>query len=144
MSEFVPPEALIDDLPLRLQVIAERLRVLVLGAEPGAIERVRAGWNVIGYDVPTRRGSAFFAWLMPQRQHVHLGFRQGVLLDDPDGLLGGDAKLARWVTLQAGDEVDEVGLASLVREAARIARLSPAERRAHAEDRSLQEGALGD
>jgi hypothetical protein len=124
-ADQLPPEALLAGLPEPMVTIAGRLRSLVRSTVPGAVERVRPGWRVIGYDVPLGRGrTAFFAWVMPQFEHVHLGFPRGVLLTDTDGLLGGagEAKLARWLTARRLDEVDEDAYRGFLEEAASIAR----------------------
>jgi hypothetical protein len=121
--DTIPPEALLADYPPSHAVIAERLRAIVKDAAPEAIERVRSGWRLIGYDLPIKRHGAFFAWIWLEPEHVHLGFPRGVLMDDPRGAMrgAGITKLARWLTYEPGDPVDD-GLASaLVREAARVA-----------------------
>ena len=106
-----------------MRVIAERLRTIVKRATPEATERVRLGWRLLAYDLPIKRHGAFFAWVFPERKHVHLGFPKGVLMDDPRDMLKGDGvtKYARWVTFVPGDEFDEPMLAELVLEAARVA-----------------------
>jgi hypothetical protein len=104
--------------------LAISLGELVRAAVPDAVERVRPGWRVIGYDVPIgRRRTAFFALVMPQREHVHLGFPRGVLLRDPEGILegAGVTKLARWVTARSAGDIDVERFAALVREAAALA-----------------------
>ena len=80
---------------------------------------------------------------MPEPVHVHLGFVYGILMDDPDRLLEGRIPRARWVTRVPGEDIDEARLAWLVREAARVALLSPAERLAASFDRELR-GRPGD
>lgn len=116
-------EALLEGYPPPLREIAQRLRSIVAGAAPDAIERVRPGWRLIGYDLPVRRHGVFFAWVWPEPEHVHLGFPNGVLMDDPDGVMkgAGVTKKARWLTFQAGDRIDEGLAARLVEEAARVA-----------------------
>jgi hypothetical protein len=104
------------------------LRALVRRAVPDAIEAVRPGWRLIGYDVPAGRRSAYFAFVMPEAQHVHLGFEYGVLLDDPGGALQGLGRQVRYVTLRQSDEISERVLESLVRQAARLATLSRSQR----------------
>jgi len=125
-SESLPPDALLAALPAPMPELARSFGALVRSAVPEASERVRAGWGVIGYDVPVgRRRTAFFAWVMPQREHVHLGFPRGVMLRDPDSLLqgAGVTKLARWVTARAPDEIDVERFSALVVEAAAIAQI---------------------
>ena len=142
--EPIPPEFFLTRYSPQTQAIANRLRALVRTAVPEAIEKVRSGWSVVGFDLPlgTRR-TAFFAWVMPERQHVHLGFVRGVLMEDPEDLLSGRGitKQARWLTFDAIDEIpslEETAIA-FTRQAARIAGMSRAERAAFEMDRELAE-----
>lgn len=138
----LPPEALLDGYPEPIVDLGERLRALVQATIPGAIEAVRPGWRVIGYDLAVGRRTAFFAWIMPQAVHIHLGFPQGVLFDDPDRRLAGvgETKRARWLTLAPGDRLPTALYAGFLREAARIAGLSSSERGLILLDRELRAG----
>jgi hypothetical protein len=104
---------------------------------PDAVEKVRWGWHVIGYDLKAGRRSVFFAWVMPQAEHVHLGFPYGVFMADPERQMDGAGitKRARWLTFEPGSRVDATGLGDLIREAARVSLMSPSERFAVALDR---------
>lgn len=119
----IPPEILLDEVPVELGRIGERLREIVRAAVPGVVERVRPGWRIIGYDLPLPRGTTFFSWILPQQEHIHLGFVHGVALEDPRHLLQGQpgVKLARWTTFIVGDEPDEVALRELLIDAALVA-----------------------
>jgi hypothetical protein len=121
-TEFVPPEALLEGLPEPMPDLAHRLRVLVRRAEPDAVERVRPGWRVIGYDIPVGRRLRFFAWIWAQPEHVHLGFPRGVLLADPNRLLSGDGvtKQARWLTVRLASDIDRAAFEALVHAAAAL------------------------
>ena len=124
--DSIPPEALLEGLPEPMPALAQTLRALVRHAEPQAVERVRPGWRVIGYDIPTgRRRSAFFAWIWAQPEHVHLGFPRGVLLADPERLLAGDGvtKQARWLTVRTDAEIDAEAFEELVHAAVAAASL---------------------
>ena len=136
---MIPPEALLADFPPGNAAIAERLRTIVKDAVPHAIERVRPGWRLIGYDLPRRRGTTFFAWIWPQPEHVHLGFPLGVVMRDPDERMAGAGitKQARWLTYDSVDDVDEVVARRLVDEAVRVASMSHDERRAVLIDREV-------
>ena len=120
-----PPEALLEDYPPSMVALANGLREVVLAAVPDAIERVRPGWRLIGYDVPVGRRTAYFAWIMPERVHVHLGFPRGVLLDDPHDLMDGRGitKAARWFTLTVPADLGDPALAAFARSAADLGRL---------------------
>jgi hypothetical protein len=124
----LPPEALLARFPPERVATAEELRSLVRRVVPDAIERVRPGWGLIGYDLPIGRRTVYFAFVWPEVEHVHLGFEYGIHMDDPDGLLQGTGRKVRWVTLTGPDDLDEARLERLVREAARIAAMSRGER----------------
>ncbi|MBI3744960.1 MAG: DUF1801 domain-containing protein [Chloroflexi bacterium] len=127
------PEVFLAEFPGPLREIADGLRGVVARAVPAATERVRWGWRIIGFDLPVGpRRSVYFAWIMIEPAHVHLGFPQGVLMADPGGLMSGAGitKKARWVTLATAQQPAAAALAGLVREAARIATLSRGERAA--------------
>jgi len=129
--EPIPPEALLADYPPPIRDIGEWLRGVVRRATPGAIERVRPGWRLIGYDIPNGRRTTYFAMIWAEPIHVHLGFQQGVLMADPDRRLEGRGitKQVRWLTLVPGrSRPTESVLAGLVREAARVATLTRGER----------------
>jgi len=127
MAESLPVEAFLDGYPPPLRDLAERLRSIVLEAVPDVSERVRVGWRLIGYDLPVGRRSVYFAWVFPEAEHVHLGFVNGMLIDDDSGVLtgAGITKRARWLTFAPGDSID-VDLATRLvlaaEAAARIAR----------------------
>ena len=131
-----PPEALLAPYPPGHQEVANALRRLVKRAVPDAIERVRPGWGLIGYDVPFGRRTRYFAFIWPEPEHVHLGFEHGVLMDDGDGLLQGMGvtKQVRWLTFQTVDDIPPTA-GELVREAVRVAVMSRSERLARLMDR---------
>ena len=131
-----PPEALLAAYPPGHQTIANELRRLVKHAVPDAIERVRPGWGLIGYDVPFGRRTRYFAFIWPEPQHVHLGFEHGVLMEDPDGLLqgAGVTKQVRWLTFETVGDIPPTA-ADLIREAVRVAVMSRSERLARQMDR---------
>jgi hypothetical protein len=125
----IPPEALLADHSPERRALANALRDIVRRAVPDAIERVRPGWGLIGYDVPVGRRTRYFAWIWPEPEHVHLGFEHGVLMDDPHRLLKGRGvtKQVRWLTFQHIDEIPSEA-PDLVREAVRVATMSRMER----------------
>ena len=135
----MPVEALLADFAPNRVATAERLRRLVLDAQPDAIERVRPSWRLIGYDLPRRRGTTFFAWIWPQPEHVHLGFPLGSVMADPDGVMAGAGvtKQARWLTYESVEDVDEGIARRLLDEAVRVAGMSHEERHAVLVDRAL-------
>jgi hypothetical protein len=141
----LPAEALLAGYPEAIADLADQVRSIVRAAVPTAIEAVRPGWRLIGYNVPIGRRAPYFAWIMVQLEHVHLGFPQGVLLGDPRAELEGVGitKRARWLTAQPGGDLAEERYLRFAREAARVAGLSASEKEAIDNDRAGRRG-LGD
>ncbi len=130
LPEDAAVAALLADYPPSMRTEARWFRELVHASLPDAIERVRAGWRIIGYDVPAGpRRTRYVAWIMVEREHVHLGFPHGVLMQDPDGLMEGRGitKRARWITAVPGRRPRQADVADLLLEAVRAATLSRAE-----------------
>jgi hypothetical protein len=124
-------EQFLANYPPPMQRIAESLRSLIRQAVPEAIERVRLGWRLIGFDVPDGRRHRYFAYISPEDEHVHLGFEYGVLLDDPAGLLQGAAlrlRKVRYLTYRPHDLIPEPPVLELIGQAARVATMSRGQR----------------
>jgi hypothetical protein len=139
-----PPEAFLAGYPEGIRALAETLRAVVRRAAPDAIERVRSGWRLVGYDLPVGRRTVYFAWVAPEPIHVHLGFQHGTFMADPERRLEGAhlrLKKVRFTTYEPGDTIPEDAMIELTREAARLASMSREERFALALDRdSTPEG----
>ena len=121
----MPVEVFLDGFSPAHRAIANELRSIVKRAVPEATERVRVGWRLIGFDLPVGRRSAFFAWVFPELEHVHLGFPAGVLIDNPNRVMSGAGitKRARWLTYSTGDRIDAALATRLVLVAEAVARL---------------------
>lgn len=137
MIEVGPADALLESYPAPIREAAERLRAIVSATVPDAIERVRWGWRIIGYDVRVGNRTRYFAWIGPEPKHIHIGFQQGVLMTDPDRRLEGAhlrLKTVRYLTFTSVDQIDDREVIAFVREAVRLASLFRAERLALASD----------
>ncbi|HSL75839.1 MAG TPA: hypothetical protein VK867_02770, partial [Candidatus Limnocylindrales bacterium] len=79
----------------------------------------------------------YFAFVMPENEHVHLGFAHGWAMADPDGLLRGDGitKRVRWLTFDDAADIDIGCCIELVREAADVAAMTRGERELRSMDR---------
>jgi hypothetical protein len=144
-DEAIPPEAFLSAYPDEIRALAETLRAVVRRATPDAIERVRSGWRLIGYDLPVSRRSVYFAWVAPEPIHVHLGWQHGIFMTDPDRMLEGAhlrLKKVRFTTFRPGDTIPEAALVELTREAAGLAAMSREERLALTLDRDWEPEAL--
>lgn len=117
--------------PTPIAAHAQRLRELVVEAVPSAVERLRPGWRLIGYDLPITRHGTYFAWVSPETGHVHVGWQVGTLMADPRGLLRGAhlrLKKVRYLTYGPGDRIASRVVLDFTRDAARIAAMSRGER----------------
>ncbi|MFL5682870.1 MAG: DUF1801 domain-containing protein [Chloroflexota bacterium] len=134
----LPAEVFLEGYDERIRALAETLRSVVRRAVPDAVERVRPGWRLIGYDLPVGRRSVYFAFVAPEPVHVHLGFEHGIFMADPDRRLEGAhlrLKKVRFTTYEPGDTIPEEAMVELTRDAARIAAMSREERFALLMDR---------
>jgi hypothetical protein len=133
MIDAIPIEAFLEAYPEPIRIAANRLRALVGQVEPGAIERVREGWRIIGYDIRLGRRTRYFAWIGPEPRHVHIGFQRGVLMADPNHRLRGAhlrLKNVRYLTFTSADQIDDQEVVAFIREAVRVNSLSRAEQQA--------------
>src|SRR6185503_10053486 len=96
----VPPEEILKGHVEEIRALAEKLRLIVRGAAPDAIEAGYPGWKLIGY-----RSPHYFCFIAPQRDHVRLGFEHGHRLADPDELLESMGKQVRFVRLAPGKRI---------------------------------------
>jgi hypothetical protein len=136
--EPLPPELLLESYSPGIRKAVDRLRAVVKRAVPDAIERVRPGWGLIGYDVPVGKKTRYFAFVWPEPEHAHLGWEYGIWMDDPEHILrGAHIKLrkVRYVTYEPGEAIPEATLVEYTRHAARLATMSREERMARELDR---------
>lgn len=96
-----------------LQLLAQAARKRIRLAVPHAVERVRLGWKLIGYNAP-----AYFAFIAFEREHIRIGFEWGVLLADPGGLLEGAGSQVRHLSIQRVGELRNPAVTDLLRAAA--------------------------
>lgn len=132
MRDAQPAEFPLDTFPTAIRDTGLSLRALV----PGSVETVRTGWRWIAYSLPDGRRVRNFAWIGPERQHIHLGFEHGTLLADPEHLLQGAQerlKKFRYLTFEPEIDIDEAILVDYLERAAELAVLPSGVRRVLAE-----------
>lgn len=133
MIDELPVEVFLERYPSAIRDTGLRLRELIRIAVPDAVEGVRSGWSWIGYGLPDRRAKRTFAWIGPERKHIHLGFQNGVLLADPDRLLHGAEerlKQFRYFTFAPQLNLEDEVILDFLRRSADLALLPAAARRA--------------
>jgi hypothetical protein len=136
VTDEQPAEFLLDGYPPAIRETGRALRNLILRTVPGTVETVRPGWRWIAYSLPEARRVRNFAWIGPERKHIHLGFEHGILLSDPDRILhGAEERLRqfRYFTFEPSIYLDEAILVDFIRRAADLATLPASARRAIAE-----------
>jgi hypothetical protein len=92
----VPPEQILDRFDPKVVALANRVRRLVLGMIDGVTEYGMPGWGLIGF-----RRHGYFAFIQPMADHIRLGFEHGAALPDLGGLLEGDGKQVRYVSIRS-------------------------------------------
>ena len=138
MDEPEPVELLLDDYPAAIRASGLTLRSLISRTVPGTVETIRPGWRWIAYSLPEGRRVRNFAWIGPERKHIHLGFEHGTLLADPGRLLHGAEerlKQFRYFTFEPSIDIPEAILADYLRRAADLATLPTGVRRSLALER---------
>ena len=99
----------------RARRLTEAARRRILRVVPEAVEKLRPGWGLIGYNAP-----AYFAFIAPGRDAVRIGFEWGVMLSDPNRLLEGGGSQVRYVTVRSSRDLGSLAVAELLRAAAAI------------------------
>jgi hypothetical protein len=136
MTDGLPAEFLLDDFPPAIRDTGRALRSLILATVPGAVETVRPGWRWIAYSLPDGKRVRNFAWIGPERKHIHLGFEHGTLLADPEHVLQGAQERLRkfrYFTFEPAIDLDEAILVDYLHRAAELALLPSAARHALAD-----------
>lgn len=110
-----------DDLVARLdpeiEQIARSLRTLILRLDPEAVEVVRLGDNAASFGLGTKKMSEAYAYIMPKKGYVNLGFYNGAALADPAGLIEGTGKRLRHVKMYSSEDADRPELRRLIESA---------------------------
>ena len=133
MNDAPPAEFLLDGFPPAIQATGRTLRALVFSTIPASVETVRPGWRWIAYSLPEKGRVRNFAWIGPERRHIHLGFEHGTLLADPEHILqGGQERLKkfRYLTFEPAIDIDEAILVDYLQRAAELAVMPSGARRA--------------
>ena len=148
MNDDLPAQFLLDGYPPAIRETGRALRSMIFATVPGTVETVRSGWRWIAYSLPEKGRVRNFAWIGPERKHIHLGFEHGTLLADPEHLLHGSQERLRkfrYFTFEPAIDIDEAILVDYIERAAHIAVMPSVVRRALAETAAESvSGALAD
>lgn len=100
-----------------LKPVVERLRQVILEIHPEACEVVRLGDRAATYGCGPRKMIDGYAYILPYKSWVNLGFYRGTSLGDPENLLEGTGARMRHVKMRSVEDVQRPGVRGLIREA---------------------------
>lgn len=97
-----------------LRPTATALRTMVFEVDPNACEVVRLGDRAATYGVGPRKMIDGYAYILPYKKWVNLGFYQGADLADPERLLEGTGAKMRHVKVRSPDDGTRSAVRALV------------------------------
>jgi hypothetical protein len=97
-----------------IRPIAERLREIVRQVDPETVEVVRLGDRAATYGVGPKKMSESYAYILPYKKWVNLGFYKGVDLPDPAGLMEGTGKKLRHVKVGSLEDAERPEVRTLI------------------------------
>ena len=98
-----------------LRPIVTALREIIVEVDPDTCEVVRLGDRAATYGVGPRKMLDGYAYILPHKRWVNLGFYQGVDLADPEGLLEGTGAKMRHVKIRSMDDANWTAVRLLVK-----------------------------
>ncbi len=97
-----------------LRPIVKRLREIVIARHPEACEVVRLGDRAASYGLGPRKMIDGYAYIMPHKNWINLGFYQGATLDDPAGLLEGTGAKLRHIKNKSIADAERPAILALI------------------------------
>ncbi len=113
MAQFTVHDLLSSYPPLVVSTV-EKLRQLIHQIAPEVKEKANRGWRSISYR-DTHVG--YFCGIFPFEEHVDLIFEFGALLNDPHGVLQGDAKQTRSLRFHEAGDIDNESVKQFIQDA---------------------------
>ena len=104
---LVSPEDILAQHPQAIRELAARIRSIVKESVPESSERAYPGWHGIGFRHPQ---AGYFCGLFPSDEGIKLVFEHGRALSDPAGILQGDTKQTRHLSLRSQAQLEEAEL----------------------------------
>ena len=97
-----------------LRPIAAALRKAIVEIDPNACEVVRLGDRAATYGVGPRKMIDGYAYILPYKEWVNLGFYQGADLTDPEHVLEGSGAKMRHVKNRSLADVNRPAVRALL------------------------------
>ncbi|MEO1518837.1 MAG: DUF1801 domain-containing protein [Bacteroidota bacterium] len=113
-NKSVTFEDLLETTEKELQPIAIRLREIILALDPNACEVVRLGDKAATFGVGPKKMSEGYAYVLPYKKWVNLGFYKGAFLTDESGLLEGTGKKMRHVKIRSMEDANRPEIKALL------------------------------
>ena len=99
-----------------LRPIAKALRRVVFDIDPNVTEVIRLGDRAATYGVGPRKMIDGYAYILPYKRWINLGFYQAVDLADPEGLLEGTGARMRHVKIRSIDDANLPAVRELIQD----------------------------
>ena len=118
---YPPPKSLkafLKPYEREVQDLALKLRALVLEEMAPCYENIYDAYSAvaIGYSTSERSGDGIFH-IAVYSKHVNLGFNDGATLEDPKGILQGEGKHIRHITIKNSEDLARPELRAYIRRA---------------------------
>ncbi|MEZ4519468.1 MAG: DUF1801 domain-containing protein [Chloroflexota bacterium] len=107
-------EDVLEGLSPELIALVMQLRELILTADPDTTEQPRPGDRALSYGVGPKKMKEGYAYIIPQKEYVNLGFYKGAALPDPEGLLEGTGKMLRHIKIHTAEDAARPGVQQLI------------------------------
>ncbi len=107
-------ELLLNNYDDNIRELATAARTLIAKLTPKAEEKIYFGWRVARFSLDGTMAGQFIA-IGPHKKHVNLYFMNGIELDDPKGLLDGDGKKMRHVSITDAKQLKSAALKALIK-----------------------------
>ncbi len=117
ITRFGTFEDVLEGRPQEIQAIARRLREVIETVHPECVEVPRPGEPSAAYGVGEKKMSEAYAYIMPQKSYVNLGFFHGVELKDFKDLLEGSGKRLRHIKIHSLAEANRPVIKKVLRAA---------------------------
>jgi len=96
------------------EAVLRALRALAVQVHPDHVEVARPGDRAVSWGWGPKKMSEAYAYALPYKNHVNLGFYRGADLPDPEGRLKGTGKAMRNVSIRSAEEVADPALRALI------------------------------
>lgn len=121
--DYIHPEfeKLLLEKPVRVQLLYREVRKLVLQACPTSNELLYHTHALSSVYSLSDKLKHAFCHIPVYSNHVNLGFNLGAELDDPHGILAGNGKKIRHITIRQSSDLGHPGIGRLLANAIELA-----------------------